>query len=65
MLQHLPQTEYNEAMNISKLCGGLPQVIRVLCQSCKRYGLQPREMLLRLQKVNYQTRLKTLSPQLF
>ena len=48
VLQHLPQTEYNEAVNISKLCGGLPQVIRVLCQSCKRYGLQPREMLLRL-----------------
>jgi hypothetical protein len=35
VLRELPQTDFSEAQSISRLCSGLPQVIKVLCSNCK------------------------------
>lgn len=65
VLRYLPNNTLEDAIAISRLCSGLPQVIKVICQQAKHFGLSADQLISQLSKLTIDQRIREFSPQIY
>lgn len=60
-----PQLTVTEAQELSRLCNGLPKIIKLICQRSLEFSIPPNELLERLRLTTKEDRLKSFTPLLY
>ncbi|EFO65656.1 Hypothetical protein GLP15_3371 [Giardia lamblia P15] len=60
-----PRLTAAEAQEFSRLCSGLPRIIKAVCQDALNFSVSPNELLERLRLVTKEDRLKNIAPSLY
>lgn len=60
-----PQLNATEAQELSRLCNGLPKIIKLICQRSLEFSIPPSELLNRLKMTTKEDRLQSFTPLLY